>query len=674
MSEPLRILILEDNPVDAELVQFELQNAGFIFILKVVRASNDFVRELQTFAPHLILSDYDLPQYNGALALAEARRRCPETPFILVSGAITEDRAIEILTQGAKDYVLKKRLQQRLVPAVRRALAEAEEHQARKQAEIELREAHRTLEARVQIRTEELEAEVEARKRVEAELRESGERFHRLLQSIPSVAVQGYGSDGTVQYWNQASERLYGYSEQEAIGRNLLDLIIPPEMRADVERDIPKITETSQPVTASELSLMRKDGSRVAVFSSHAVVQIPGHAPELFCMDIDLTDHKRMEEELIRAHKLESLGILAGGIAHDFNNLMAIVQGYIELALMDLSPDHVSRPRLLAAMQSVEQTQDLTSRLITFSQGGGPHREMLDLTKIIRDAVQKIVKETPVRAIFDFPENLWSIATDELQMKQCFYNLTLNAVEAMPEGGNLTVKMENALISVGEVSDLKKGPYLKITFSDEGSGIPDENLLKAFDPYFSTKKLSARKGLGLGLAVCYSVVKKHHGHISVTSQPGKGTSFVLYLPAQPGPVKGKEMIKTTMSTGTFRVLVMDDEPRILEIARAYLEQMGYGVTTVKEGQEAIDAYQGALDSDHPFDLVMLDLTVRHGLGGQLTMERLLEIDPSIRAIIVSGYVDNPFIEHYDDYGFQGALKKPFRKEEMARLVEEVLHR
>ena len=387
----------------------------------------------------------------------------------------------------------------------------------------------------------------------------------------------------------------------------------------------------------------------------------------------NITERKRMEEDLLRAHKLESLGILAGGIAHDFNNMMAIVQGYIDLALLDLPPNHVSRRQLLIAMKSVEQTKDLTSRLITFSRGGGPVREIFDIAELIRNEVHRMLKGTDVRIKFDFLEKEWPVEADKLQMKQVFNNLTTNALEAMPEGGNLAIQLEKALISAGEVIGLKEGSYLKIIFTDEGIGIPEEHLSKVFDPYFTTKGMGARKGLGLGLSVCYSVLSKHIGQITVKSQPGKGTSFVLYLPSIPDMAEEKEVMNV-LSPGTVRVLIMDDETNIRVIERAYLERMGYEVTDVKDGQEAIDSYLKGLQAGAPFDLVMLDLTVRQGMGGQLAMERLLKIDPSVRAIIASGYVDDPVIENYTDYGFQGALKKPFTREEINILVENILQR
>jgi nitrogen-specific signal transduction histidine kinase/CheY-like chemotaxis protein len=398
--------------------------------------------------------------------------------------------------------------------------------------------------------------------------------------------------------------------------------------------------------------------------------------PLLLVAARDITLRKHLEDELLRARKLESLGVLAGGIAHDFNNLLGVVQGYIDLVLADLPPGHVSRQLLLTAMRSVSQTKDLTSRLITFSKGGGPIKEIFDVTEIIRVAVHWTVKGTKVRVIFDFREELWPAEVDDLQMKQVFNNLTKNAVEATPEGGILMIQAENALLPAGGVLDLPAGAYLKITFADEGSGIHEDHLAKIFDPYFSTKRMAAQNGLGLGLAVCYSVLKSHDGHITVQSLPGKGASFVLYIPARPELAKEKEIKKTTSTAsrvGPVRVLIMDDDPQARDLMRAYLERIDYEVTDVQDGQEAIDVYRKALESETPFDLALLDLRVRQGMGAEVTMKRLLKITPFIKAIIVSEYAEDPVMLNYADHGFQGALRKPLKREEMKRLVEKVLH-
>ncbi|MFA5182814.1 MAG: ATP-binding protein [Syntrophales bacterium] len=517
-------------------------------------------------------------------------------------------------------------------------------------------------------RIRELEYSESDSKRTEEALRESEDLFRSLVDYMHDAMII-ITWEGSILFANRAAARIIEYDRaEEFVGHNIVEYIHPDSLqKAAVDLDAVKADKMG---FLSEYQLRSVTGRHIWVESIGGKIIFRRATANLVCIR-DITDRKRMEEELLRAHKLESLGVLAGGIAHDFNNLMAIVQGYIDLALMELPPEHVSCQRLLNAIQSVEQTKDLTSRLITFSRGGSPHREIFDIMEIIRDAIHRTVKGTDIKVKFDFEKDLWPAEADELQMKQCFYNLTTNAVEAMPEGGNLTIHAENVLISDRQVSDLKEGPYIKITFADEGIGIPEVHLSKIFDPYFTTKKMAAQKGLGLGLSVCYSVLKNHHGHITVNSQSGKGASFVLYLTARPDLAKEKG-VKQTSSTGTVRVLVMDDEPRLREIERAYLERMGYEVTDVKDGQEAIDAYRKALYSRTPFDLVMLDLTVCEGMGGQKAMEQLLKIDPSIRAIIASGFVDDPLIENYSDYGFQGAIKKPFKREEMENLVGMIL--
>ena len=476
--------------------------------------------------------------------------------------------------------------------------------------------------------------------------------------------------------FNHAFEFLTGRSEADVLGKSL-ELLFPSALTEDSMALIRK-TMTGERWETVEIKILHCDKSEHTVLWNSATLFAPdGQTPiATIAQGQDITSRKRMEEELLRAQKLESLGTLAGGIAHDFNNLLGVVQGYMDLVLTDLPPGHVSRQLLLTAMRSVSQTKDLTSRLITFSKGGGPIKEIFDVAAIIREAVQRTVKGTKVRVNFNFRDDLWPAEVDDLQMKQVFNNLTKNAVEATPAGGILTIQAENALLPAGGVLDLQAGAYLKITFTDEGIGIHEEHLAKIFDPYFSTKRMAAQNGLGLGLAVCYSVLKSHDGHITVQSLPGKGASFVLYIPARPELAKGKAVQKTTVTpsrVGPVRVLIMDDDPQARDLTRAYLERMEYEVTDVQHGQEAIDAYRKALESGTPFDLALLDLKVNQGMGGEMALKRLLAIAPTIKAILVSGYVDDPVMLNYADHGFQGALKKPFTREEMKHLLEKVLH-
>ena len=300
MAKPLRILILEDNPTDVELVQFELQESGLTFNSNVVKTEKDFVRELQDYCPDLILSDYDLPKYNGALALAEANRRCPDTPFILVTGAVSEDRAIEILTQGAKDYVLKARLQQRLVPAIRRALAEAEEHQARKQAEAELREAHRTLEEKVKIRTVELQEEIEARKKVEEALRRSEEMYRILFEGSTQGILAADIETQRFVFANPSICRMLGYSEKELWQLGIAD-IHPKEALDHVMSEFDSLMRGKKPIS-SDIPCLRKDNTLfyADIGGSSTIVQGRRCGVGFFA---DVTARKRAEEGLRNAQR-----------------------------------------------------------------------------------------------------------------------------------------------------------------------------------------------------------------------------------------------------------------------------------------------------------------------------------------------------------------------------------
>ena len=519
----------------------------------------------------------------------------------------------------------------------------------------------------------EVEESETRRRQAEAALKDSEERYRHLFEFINDAVLVHFVEANDqpsrfVEVNDIACQRL-GYTREELLQLTPTDLAAPEknselaEIRKKLKSDGHILLETVH---------LTKDGRRIPVESNIRLFNYNGQRAAM-SISRDISRRKQLEEELQRAHKLESLGVLAGGIAHDFNNLMMAVQGYMDLALLGLVANGTAHKYLSSAQQCMSQAKELTSRLITFSMGGFPLRKSCDVAELVREAVNRMKKGADVKANFDFPDDLWPVEIDEQQMKQVFYNLTTNAMEAMPRGGVLTVQGENTVIREGDALHLKEGPYLRIVFADEGIGIPQEHLAKVFDPYFTTKGMGAQKGMGLGLSVCYSVLKKHQGHIAVDSLPGKGTTITLYVPAQAGRTKTKDLPRER-ATGKARILIMDDEPHIRAVERTYLEMMGYEVTDVKDGQEAIEAYKEALQQGAPFALAIMDLTVRQGMGGQLAMERLLKIDPGIKAIIASGYVDDPVIERYGDYGFLGALKKPFNGEEMKALVEKILEK
>lgn len=347
-------------------------------------------------------------------------------------------------------------------------------------------------------------------------------------------------------YVSPASIRLRGFTVDEAMAQSLEQVLTPESLRLGLalfeEEMQQEASGTADPdrTRILEVEAYKKDGSTIWMEINLSFLHDgKGNPVEFLMVSRDITERKRRASELLKEQNLASLGILAGGIAHDFNNLMGIVQGYIEMALMELPSDHVTRRRLLAAIQKISQTKELTSRLITFSRGGSGLKEMIDIPDIIRDAVYKCVKGMDVHVEFNFDTDLPRVEVDEDQMRNVFYNLTTNAVEAMPDGGCLSIHVQKVRLSAGDVLGLKEGSYLKVNIIDDGSGISEEHLSKIFDPYFTTKRMGTQRGMGLGLSICYSVLKQHGGHISVESRPREGASFALYLPVSvPRPIVG----------------------------------------------------------------------------------------------------------------------------------------
>ena len=420
----------------------------------------------------------------------------------------------------------------------------------------------------------ELEMQNEELRRAQEDLDEAGQRYFDLYNLAP-VGYITMSKKGLILEANLTAATLLGVARSALVKQPLSRFIFPEAQ--DIyylqrkhlfdahstgsgqthvagsgqahSADSPNSPQAGSGQTC-ELRMLKKDGTTFWARLEATAVKDADGVPVYRTVISDITLRKQMEADLLCAQKLESLGVLAGGIAHDFNNLMAAVQGYIGLALIALPAGHGVCEKLHNAMHSIDQTKDLTSKLITFSGGGGSHKEIFDVAKILRDAVQSKTKETEVQITFDLMENLWKAEVDELQLRQCFYNLTTNAVEAMPKGGKLKIEAENVLMPASEVIDLKAGYYLKIKFADKGTGIAEGLLPRIFDPYFTTKEMGAQKGAGLGLAVCYAVLENHNGHIAVESSPGKGAAFVLYLPAQPELAKAPAMrIRDRMPEG-----------------------------------------------------------------------------------------------------------------------------
>jgi signal transduction histidine kinase/ActR/RegA family two-component response regulator len=380
----------------------------------------------------------------------------------------------------------------------------------------------------------------------------------------------------------------------------------------------------------------------------------------------DITERKKMEKDLLRSQKIESIGLFAGGIAHDFNNLLTAVLGNISLAR--ISPHDKVGNYLDAAEKASMRASDLTKRLITFARGGDPVMKAVSLSEVIKMYTGLALSGSKNSCAFSIPGDLWSVHADEGQIGQVITNLVINADQAMPDGGSIRVICSNITLNEDDSLSLKKGRYVSVSIQDQGIGVPEESIGKIFDPYFTTKAT----GAGLGLATAYSIIKKHGGHIAVESSVGKGSTFTFYLPVSQSLVSAPHPEEVKIPSGKGNILVMDDEESVRDVLGAMLLHFGYTAEFAKDGTEAIDRYANAMKSVKPFDAVIMDLTIPGGMGGKEAVKKLIQIDPNIKAIVSSGYSHDPILSDFKTYGFSGVITKPYRINELSEQLIKVL--
>ena len=482
--------------------------------------------------------------------------------------------------------------------------------------------------------------------------------------------------------WNRANELLTGISKAEILGRKagpqtiaspeqlrLIDIVL---QGADCQWEA--AIERSGDVLAQQVMLPALNQRNNVHLEIKATPLRNEYGDTLGVIETirDITRQKELEAETIRMQKIESVGILAGGIAHDFNNYLAAILSNIQLAGLRLESGRDIRALLETVEGLVAKATGLTKQLLAFSKGGIPVKKIISLPELIHDTVKFVLRGSRASCECLIPDDLCQAEADAGQITQVLTNLLINASQAMPDGGNITVDCENTAWESLENLPLKPGEYVKIAVSDQGLGIPKENLVKIFDPYFTTKK----QGNGLGLAVCYSIISNHDGYIGVESKPGVGSTFYFYLPAFRGADVAVETIGDEDLGGKDergKILIMDDEKNIIIPVGQILQRVGYEVDLAGDGAEAITKYIKAQTDGEPYDAVILDLTVPGGMNGKRTIEQLLKISPEVRAIVCSGYSDDPVLANYKEFKFREVVLKPYKVEELRRVLYRVLH-
>jgi PAS domain S-box-containing protein len=500
----------------------------------------------------------------------------------------------------------------------------------------------------------------------------TSELYRTLLDASPDPIVV-YDINGFPTYINPAFTDVFGWELIELEGRKID--FVPPESRQETDEMI-ELVLRGEGFTNRETRRYTKDGRIINVSISGATFrdekgQIAGSIINLR----DITEKKIMEEELLKIRKLKSVGVLAGGIAHDFNNILAGILMNAQMALLKYARRQDISKYLSGIEEATQSAITLTSQLLTFAKGGEPIMKPMHIGQVIRNWADFASRGSGAKCEFDIADDLLPVEIDEGQMSQVIHNLIHNAEQAMSEGGIITVSARNLIISR---SSTKTPPipslgehYIEISIKDRGHGIPAENIPKIFDPYFTTKK----NGSGLGLATTYSIIQKHKGTITVTSEVGKGTEFLIFLPITEKAVRETEIPeekKNRIVSATGRILIMEDEEMLRETLVEVLTAAGYDVESVSDGEQAVDVYQRALSAGTRFDAVIMDLTISGGMGGKQTIEKLLKVDPNVRAIVSSGYSNDPIMSNYREYGFAGVLAKPYKIEDVNKLLSRIL--
>jgi PAS domain S-box-containing protein len=512
--------------------------------------------------------------------------------------------------------------------------------------------------------------DITQRKLAEEALHRS-EALLKQTQEISKVGGWEYDVIGQKMFWTEEVYRIYDVPldyDPNSIQQDI-NFYAPPD-RSTIEQAFWRTVNEGEPYDL-ELRLITAKGVEKWVRTTGQAERLEGKTIRVFGNIIDISDVKLMEEKRLVVSKLESTGILAGGIAHDFNNLLSAIIGNLQLILMEIQPDEETARSFEEIEKAVWKARDLTKQLITFASGGDPIIRLTTLPALIEEQVRFALSGSNVESTFSFPPDLWPVMADGAQLKQVIRNIILNAREAMPDGGTVSVVAEKVLSQSSADLSSPSENYIQISFTDQGDGISEEILPKIFDPYFSTRQRGDQKGMGLGLTICHSIVKKHGGRITVESRKGQGTTFHLFLPALTGAVKEKTHQPSPVSRKK-RILIMDDEELMRHMVGDVIQKLGFEAVIVDNGQKAVDVYRKEGSRGTPFDAVLLDLTIKGGMGGKEALQELLKIDPSVKAVVCSGYDTDPVMEHYQQYGFKGALIKPFLVEDLKKILSKII--
>ena len=510
---------------------------------------------------------------------------------------------------------------------------------------------------------EALGKEMAERQKAEESIRTQAQLIRSIIDNSTAV-IYVKNLEGRYILANRQFLDIFGMSVERVIGKTDMALLPEEVARAFRANDI-KVQEAKAPLEFEETAIL-DDGLHTYISVKFPLYSSSGDVYAVCGISTDITARKNLEKEQLKAQKIESIGILAGGIAHDFNNILTGILANVSV-LKECMEGHENSERFNSLEKATYRAKELTTQLLTFSKGGKPVKEVIQIDNLLRECVEFSTRGSNVKCVFDIREPLSSVEVDTGQLSQVINNLVINAKQAMPEGGILKISAENTF-GAAKMSSPENDRYVRISVEDHGIGMPEVIQNKIFDPYFTTKK----EGSGLGLSSVYSIIKNHNGSIEVESCVGKGTTFTIYLPASSKEVARKPDEPEQLVSGTGKILVMEDEEMIRDVLNSILPLLGYSVKFVANGEDAIEQYKTAMETGGQFDAVIMDLTIRGGMGGKEAIRRILELYPRAKVIVSSGYHNDPIMAAYQEYGFKGVIQKPYRATEFSRVLKEVI--
>jgi PAS domain S-box-containing protein len=656
------VLIVDDNAANLYLLQTLLSGHAF----DVTQAENGrlALERARRSPPSLILSDILMPVMDGFTLCREWRadERLRDIPFVFYTATYTDPRDEQLaLSLGADDFIVKPMDPDELMARIRGALAR---HTAGERPRPPTEPAGETtlMKEYNEALIRKLEDKVSQLEMAEEALAIKDLAIH---SSVSGIALADLSD--RITYVNEAFVALLGRDRSRLVGEDVISLFTSDEARKAACAAL-----RAEGQWVGELDIRRDDDGRRTLHVAAHVVRNGMSADVGYMFScVDVSSHKRLIETIERNDKLESLSLLASGVAHDFNNLLTGLYGNLEMALRRTPADSPARPYLDTTMGVFERARDLTKRLMTFSKGCSPRKTRVCLADLLRECVALSLSGSGAQCELSLPADLPDVEADPSQLSQVFNNVIINARQAMDPGGRLHVAARGRALAEGEVADLPAGKYVELALRDEGPGIAPELVPKLFEPFFTTKP----EGSGLGLATSRSILGYFGGQIAIESAPGKGTTVTVWLPAAERQAKAAERQPAPgTKRGCGRVLVMDDEHSIRELAYTMLSAAGYQVTAVPNGEAAIDAFKAALTAGKPYDVALLDLTIRGGMGGVETAAALRKLDGDTALVLSSGYSDDSLLARTRTEAFAAMIPKPYLQHELITGVEAVISR